>query len=294
MSRFTTLLLTCGILSLSTVAQAANPTIIAHRGGTGDGPENTAWVIQKSIDNGAEAIWVTLQLSKDGKIVLYRPSDLASLTSLKGPVSSHSVSDLQQADAAWHYAPPDFPLRGKGVTIPTLDEVLKKWPTTFFYLDIKSPDASPQQFAAALSATLGKYRALNRVRVYSTDAKYLDALPDSIPRFASRDMTRTALANITMHHICTLNDNSKDKAIWYGFELRREVQVIEKFTLGEGISKSVLEWNKEAFDCFKKDRNARVILFGVNNLDDYQQAKKLGADGVLVDSPAKFKGMSLR
>lgn len=35
--------------------------------------------------------------------------------------------------------------------------------------------------------------------------------------------------------------------------------------------------------------NTKVVLFDINSKDDWLQAKKLGADGVLVDSPAKFK-----
>ena len=124
--------------------------------------------------------------------------------------------------------------------------------------------------------------------MYSTNDQYLDALPADIPRFESRDLTRTMLANITMNHECSI-DSQNNKPAWYGFEYRREVQVMEKFTLGEGISKSFLTWDDEAFKCFRKNKDNKVILFGINNVADYQQAKSLGADGVLVDSPAKFK-----
>jgi dipeptide transport system permease protein len=33
---------------------------------------------------------------------------------------------------------------------------------------------------------------------------------------------------------------------WYGLELNRKVEVVEKFTLGEGISQTTLTWDKEA------------------------------------------------
>lgn len=276
------------LLCASSAVFAKNPMIIAHRGGTGDGPENTEYVIQKSINNHADAIWVTLQLSKDNVIVLYRPSDLSTLTNLTGMVSSHTASELNNADAAYLWSPPDYPLKGKGVVVPSLQDILKKWPKTFFYLDIKSPDASPQTFATVLASTLEKNNSLNRVRVYSTDTRYLDALPANIPRFESRDLTRNMLANITMAHECPVK-SEKTAPEWYGFEYRREVQVTEKFTLGEGVSKSFLTWDKEAFNCFKKDPRNKVILFGINNDKDYSQAKLLGADGVLVDSPEKFK-----
>src|ERR1700732_330618 len=64
------------------------PKIIAHRGGTGDAPENTLEAIRQSIAHRADAMWLTVQLSKDGVPVLYRPADLSALTDTKGPVSA--------------------------------------------------------------------------------------------------------------------------------------------------------------------------------------------------------------
>lgn len=54
----------------------ASPKIIAHRGGTADAPENTEVAIKTALSNQADAIWITVQLSKDNVPVLYRPSDL--------------------------------------------------------------------------------------------------------------------------------------------------------------------------------------------------------------------------
>ncbi|MBF0035786.1 glycerophosphodiester phosphodiesterase [Citrobacter freundii] len=286
--RYHSNLLTSIILCSSFTAVAGTPSIIAHRGGTGDGPENTEYVIQKSLDNHADAVWVTAQLSRDNVIVLYRPSDLSTLTNMTGAVSAWKVSELIKADAAYRFAPPSYPLRDKGIAIPSLQAVLKKWPQTFFFIDIKSPDASPQQFASTLLKTLSDTHSLDRVRVYSTDERYLNVLPKEIPRFESRDRTRTALANITMNHSCPF-DPKINRNKWYGFELKREVSVTEKFTLGEGVSRSFLKWDTEAFRCFKQAGNNKIILFGINTSEDYQQAKSLGADGVLVDSTSEFK-----
>lgn len=272
----------------STVVSAQSPQIIAHRGGTADAPENTLPAIEKALGNRADAIWITLQLSKDGIPVLYRPASLNTLTNSQGPVSDLTAAELATIDAGYTFSPPDYPWRGKNATIPALETVLNQWPKTYFYLDIKSPDADPIFFGKKLLSVLERTKSLNRVRVYSTESKYLNALPASIPRFETRDNTRTTLANITMAHQCLVaNDSSQQH--WYGLELKREVEVVEKFTLGEGRSKAYLTWDKEAMDCFKSSGNARVILFGINSKASYQIAKEMGADGVLVDSPEKFR-----
>ncbi len=279
------------------------PQIIAHRGGTGDAPENTLPAIKKALDNGADAIWITLQLSKDNIPVLYRPSDLKELTNKSGKVSAYTAKQLAQMDASVAYDKKhNITLKsGANSGIPTLDEVLKQFPTTTFYLDIKSPDANPLTFAKALQKTLdvshkGEKNRLSRTRVYSTDDAYLNALDTvnkvadpshQIKRFESRDLTRTQLANITMAHKCDLPSDNTER--WYGLELHRKVEVVEKYTLGEGRSNAVLSWDKEAVDCFRKNTNAHIIFFGINTPEDYKKAKELGADGVMVDSPALFR-----
>ncbi|MGT3281673.1 glycerophosphodiester phosphodiesterase family protein [Yersinia enterocolitica] len=289
--------------SVTSTTHHQSPQIIAHRGGTADAPENTIPAIKKALANGADAIWITLQLSKDNIPVLYRPTDLKELTNKSGKLSDYTAQQLAQVDASVNYNEKHNiqPKSASHIGIPTLDAVLKAFPTTTFYLDIKSPDANPVAFAKALQKTLeastkGEENRLGRTRVYSTNDSYLKALDTvneksdaahQIQRFESRDFTRTQLANITMDHKCELPADNKER--WYGLELHRNVEVVEKYTLGEGRSKAVLSWDKEAVDCFRKNTNAHIIFFGINTPEDYKKAKELGANGVMVDSPSQFK-----
>jgi glycerophosphoryl diester phosphodiesterase len=263
------------------------PAIVAHRGGTGDAPENTEYAIAKALQNKVDAIWVTVQLSSDNVPVLYRPTDLKTLTNGAGPVSSLSASQLGQLDAAYQFAPKDgYPLRGKNIGIPTLESVLKKFPHVLFYLDIKSPDADPNGMAEALRQVLTRTDALQRIRIYSTEAKYTEAAR-AMPHFETRDDTRTALANVTMAHTCLLGPKLGS---WYGYELRRDVQITETTTLGVSPpSASQLVWNREAAHCFMRTGRGRVLLIGINSANDYATAAALGATAVLVDSPAQAR-----
>lgn len=271
-------------------AVEAAPQVIAHRGGTGDAPENTLPAIEKALNNHADAIWITVQLSKDGVPVLYRPSDLSSLTNLKGKVSEFTAEQLAKADAAINFGTPDSPYRNKNIGIPTLKQALTRWPDTFFYLDIKSPDAVPADIANAIHRVLSSSKALQRTRIYSTDSRFLAALPPDVARFESRDITRTLLANVTMGHQCGITaEDSRER--WYGLELQSQVEVVEKFTLGEGRSKATVRWDDEAMSCFRSQPGAHIILLGINDAESYQQAVKLGADGVLVNSPLMIAGL---
>ena len=67
------------------------------------------------------------------------------------------------------------------------------------------------------------------------------------------------------------------------------MKVVEKFTLGKGTTRTQLVWNQPAMDCFKDNEDAKIMLIGINSAKDYQLAKDLGADYVMVDSPLQAK-----
>ncbi|MFD1093797.1 glycerophosphodiester phosphodiesterase family protein [Providencia vermicola] len=290
------LLITQNAFALTTLM--ASPQIVAHRAGTADAPENTLYAIELAKKNKVNAIWLTVQLSQDNQLVLYRPSDLDSLTDKKGFISAYSAEQLSHINAAYQFNQKNNQqLPAATTTISTLETVLKKYPDIPFYIDLKSPDANPNIQAKAVLALLEKTKAFNQVRFYSTNTEFLTALKQLSPKiyiFESRDETRTILANSVMNHQCSISDakssNSTNKPAtrWYGFELHRKVEVVEKYTLGEARSPATLSWDKAAIDCLKRDGDAYIIVFGVNNQSDYQLAKEIGADAVMVDSPKAF------
>ena len=67
--------------------------------------------------------------------------------------------------------------------------------------------------------------------------------------------------------------------------------VVVIYTLGVARSKAQLVWVKEAMECFRSKGDVRVVLFGINSEADYRQAKALGADAVMIDSPQKFRAI---
>lgn len=281
------LLLACSASSLQFPNHT--PKIIAHRGGTTDAPENTIYAIEKALQHHADEIWITIQLSQDQQPILYRPRDLATHTNLSGSVSQYSAHELKHADAAWSFNPSKgYPLRGKGITIPTLAEVLQRFPTTHFYLDLKSPDADPYHFAAALVKVIDQQHARHRVRVYSTQASFLKALPTNFPVFANRDSTRTLLIH-SLFNPQTCSQYAPKNSLWHGFEWKRKVTISEHFTLGKSENEAETSWQPNSIKCFNSHYQQYIIVFGIRTLKEYQQAAKLGVYGVMVDSPQTFR-----
>lgn len=265
------------------------PSIIAHRGGTADYPENTLRAIDGALRNGADEIWLTVQISLDGVPVLYRPGDLNALTPESGPIASRRAAELTRINAGWMFRRtlPNgdviFPYRTDPTPIPTLDAALAAIPSDVpVILDMKAMPAEPQ--ARAVATVLTARHAWSHVRIYSTDASYQQAFKAyPLARvFESRDATRARLLDVALSGRCDAPSNG----VWTGYEWQREMQVSETFTLGEAKTPVRAKlWTRAAMTCLDTNGPAHTIAFAVNNVDDYRDAACLGIEAVLVDSP---------
>ncbi|WP_321814996.1 MULTISPECIES: glycerophosphodiester phosphodiesterase family protein [unclassified Paraburkholderia] len=265
------------------------PLVIAHRGGTADAPENTLAAIRTALANHADAIWLTVQLSRDGVPVLYRPADLAALTDARGPIASKTAAELAKVNAGWQFKAQDaWPYRRSPVGIPTLAQALSVIPVdTLVVLDMKALPAAPQ--AAAVAQVLDDADAWHRVLLYSTEAAYQQAFA-AWPRarvFESRDATRGRLATVALAHAC---EAPPAAGAWTAFEWRRKVDLTERFTLGEAHStvNDAQLWTRQAVQCFRTQPRVHIVAIAVNSAADYKAAACAGVDAVLADSPREM------
>lgn len=124
------------------------PVRIAHRGASKEAPENTLPAIRLALlKYRVDLVEVDLRSSREGVPVVFHDDTLERTTNGKGRVSQYPLSELKAFDAAYFFDPfgrGEFPYRGKGVTIPTLEEVLREFPEVRFCLEIKekSPEAA--------------------------------------------------------------------------------------------------------------------------------------------------------
>jgi glycerophosphoryl diester phosphodiesterase len=116
------------------------PLFFAHRGGSALAPENTLVAFEKGLSYGADALELDVHPTRDGEIVVFHDDTLDRTTDGSGRVSGFTLGDLRQFDAGYRFSPDagaTYPYRGRGVTIPTLAEVYKRFPTTRVNIEIK-------------------------------------------------------------------------------------------------------------------------------------------------------------
>lgn len=115
-----------------------HPLRLAHRGSRVLWPENTAEAFQGAVDLGYRYIETDVRITSDRVVVVFHDATLDRTTNGTGPVEAWQLKDLRHLDAAWWFdAERDYPLRGTGVRVRTLDEVFAMWPEVHFNIDLK-------------------------------------------------------------------------------------------------------------------------------------------------------------
>ncbi|MDF2509930.1 MAG: hypothetical protein K0Q52_3789 [Microbacterium sp.] len=268
------------------------PLIVAHRAGTADYPENTIAGIRGSLRDGADGLWLTVQLSQDGIPVLYRPIDLAVNTDGTGTVAERTATELTGLNAGWNFSPRGSeakPYRSAAARLPTLRHALAEVPAGMpLFLDLKQAD--PERLADAVVAVLRGTSRLDDTVIYSTDSAATGRARriGDVAVAEDRDVTRERLLEIALTHQCGAPPPA---GTWMAFEDRRRVTVSETFTSGTATTDmEITPWDRESIRCIDPQDRVNLMAIGVADGRRYQALARLGVDAVLVDSPRDASG----
>src|SRR5438046_5655063 len=92
--------------------------VIAHRGASGNAPENTMAAFKKAVALGASFIETDLQLSRDARFVAIHDATVNRTTNGQGTVHEMTLTELRRLDAgSW------FGSEFAGERMPTVEEI---------------------------------------------------------------------------------------------------------------------------------------------------------------------------
>ncbi len=120
--------------------------VIGHRGNRAHAPENTLPSLLEAVALGVDGLEFDLHISKDGVLVLMHDVTLDRTTNGRGPVAGYTLSELRTFDAGARFTKDGstFPWQGRGVSIPTFDEVIEALPRALpLIIELKTPAAAP-------------------------------------------------------------------------------------------------------------------------------------------------------
>jgi glycerophosphoryl diester phosphodiesterase len=128
----------------------SRPLVIAHRGASGERPENTLGAFERALELHADMIETDLHLTRDGVVVIHHDASLARLGA-PGEIRDYAAEGLARFDAA----------RGQGAfeRIPTLLDLLDGFGERMaFNLELKMGESAAYDGleVAALSAVIAR------------------------------------------------------------------------------------------------------------------------------------------
>jgi glycerophosphoryl diester phosphodiesterase len=119
--------------------------VVGHRGNAAHAPENTLESFRQAVEIGVDALELDVHLSGDGHVVVIHDPTLDRTTDASGRVDRLALADIQRSDAGAKFTRDrgtTHPWRGRGITVPTLDEVLGSFPAMPLLIEIKDKAAS--------------------------------------------------------------------------------------------------------------------------------------------------------
>lgn len=234
------------------------PWIIAHRGASGYGPENTMATFERAVQLGAAFIETDLHLTRDARFVAIHDAKVDRTTNGHGAVHDFTLAELCQFDAGlW------FDRQFSGQRIPTLEEILEFSckNDVVFYFEIKYDAAwgMHHALAAALSGSGNAARSI----VISFDPTTLLSL---------RRLDPSIMLGL-------LSEDPKADLLKTAVDCGAR-QVCPRFDL---ITPQLVA------DAHRKDLH--VVTWTVNDPGKMRAAIDAGADGIMTDVPDRLRAL---
>jgi len=249
------------------------PTVIGHRGAAGEAPENTLASFALALAQGAHILESDVHATRDGVAVLAHDPSLERMTGDQRRISECTLAEVQKLDAAFGFAGPDedFPERGRGHRIPTLEEAFERFADARFNLEIK---AEAPGLVESVFATIGAHGRAERT--------LLAAEHDAIMRRIHAERARSGLDP-------ALGASVGDvlafvRAAISGEEPDSEAMALQIPTefAGRPLVTPELVAHAHRYDVL-------VHAWTINDPDEMHRLVDIGVDGLVTDFPARMR-----
>ncbi len=156
--------------------RARRAWIIAHRGASAQAPESTAAAIRLAVALGADMIELDVQMTRDGRLVIFHDQQLARTTNGRGRLARRRYRELARLDSgAW------FATRFAGQRILLMSQVLRMVPRHVrLNLELKRT-ARGRVLVHRVARRLRVASAVGRVLISSFDARLLRLMRAACP-----------------------------------------------------------------------------------------------------------------
>jgi glycerophosphoryl diester phosphodiesterase len=265
---------TIGPIQSGATTSATNPfrtgrtLVIPHGGGDGIYPENTMYAYERTMASGADVVDIDLRLTSDGVLVAIHDPTVTRTTGAQGVVAEMTYAQLRTLDAGWAFAKgTKHPFRGKGITIPTVESIVARFPSALLSFDLKDESIAMN---APVCALLKKYGRRSDVFVGSNNDRQI---------LEFRRTCAGVRTSATMVDVYASRDaRSKPDAVWVPeATVDQPPYRIDGRTLVDAAS---LSW--------AHSHGVAILTWVVNDPKDMKRLVKIGVDGIYTSYPDRL------
>lgn len=252
------------------------PLNVAHRGASSIAPENTMEAFRLAREAGAGGLETDVHLSRDGRVVVIHDAMLERTTDGSGAVRDKTLAELRSLDAGHRFIPSgatgasEYPYRGEDVLVPTLREVLEKFPEMTVNLDIK--EATPGIEKAVLEE-IDRAGARDRVLVASKEGPVISRFRNLSGGEVSTAASRWEVARFYALSLLRLEGLADPpyEALQVPVEHR-------------GVALATGRFMEAAHH-----RGVRVDVWTIDDPDEMRRLLGLGADSIMTNRPGELR-----
>ena len=240
------------------------PLVIAHAGSELY-PHDTMYALERYAAMGVDILEMDLHMTADGKIILIHDDTVDRTTDGTGDVREMTLAEDQELDAGWYWTEDGetYPLRGQGITIPTLREVFETFPGYPMIIEIKQEEPS---MAEPLCELIREYGMELKVIVPSFNDAAMHEFRSTCPEVA------TAAAN----------DEAREFVI-RGFMLMTGTISPEYVALQVPETRDDIPVTTRLFVWLAHRNNLQVHIWTINDPEDMRRFINMGVDGIMTD-----------
>ncbi len=251
------------------------PLVIAHGGGNHLAPSNTLAAFTNAYELGVDVLEFDIHMTKDGHLVSIHDPTVDRTTDGTGRVNEMTLEEVQALDAAATFKDlnGEYSFRGKGVYIPTVDEIFSTIndPEMLYTIEIK--DSNDPELYQTMSEKLWKliqhYGLEENVIIAAFDQAIIDMVIEVSEGEALVSGGRDEITKFVVFHKLFLNGL-----------YQQNVHALQIPTEDSDINLMDGKLIRGA-----QNRGMDVHYWTINDPETMKELIEIGADGIMTDRP---------
>lgn len=228
---------------------------------------------QQAVDMGVDVLEYDIHISKDGHLVAIHDPTVDRTTDGTGQVAELTLEEIQSLDAGYHFQDLNgtYSYRGKGVYIPTVEEVFQAFPTMRMVIEIKddNPPERIDEIAENLWGLIQKHQMEDRVLVVAFDQEIVDTFEKISNGRTAVAGGRQEIKKFVIFHTIFARNLYRPKVDAFQIPIEDSGIDLTKKSLIEGAHR----------------RGVDVHYWTIDDKETMETLIKQGADGIITNRP---------